>query len=1024
MTFISNQSFLTKIPTLNPLTREYIEFWRTEKRRCIEGMWVGNKFMPGVLYFYTNYFQIELNKSKNSKQKIIASPHLRDLEWIWGYMFLVARGFSGFENGPEIPQDKLMDYLQNGSNFPHQLGRPLYHHGAMNMIEIGSRGNGKDLEENTLVYKKEGPVKIKDINPGDYIYGADGKLTRVLNKVNYKDQLQYQVSFSDGRSIECGGGHLWTLRTTSQKTVTRSIDDIKNNYLGYLRPHGKRDPKYFVKYCEPIQYEEKKQELEPYYLGLWLGDGNAHNTGITTTDPEIIEYVYTIADKENLHITLNQNGSKNCPTYNINAPKNSQFNVLKNKLKKLNLIKNKHIPYDYLYGSIEQRMELLKGLMDSDGYSGLTQVEFTTTIPQLAKDFYNLVNSLGIGCKVYTKQVKGYKLVYRFGLKPKIPIFKLKRKQRYWKNECFYKTCKISKTGIANITPTSIKPSVCIEVDNEDKLFVAGDYIVTHNSFRAAGGGDYNFLFDGQTEYDPDQRTKSETLISAIDTKYSSALLQKMQLGLDNLKGEITFNGREYPSPFKKLYSGSWDSGKAIKALYDYKQGNNWVKKGSGSSILHRSFQANPLAANGSRPSYAVIDEVGFCYNLLEVHGQLREAVANGSEQFGTLHYTGTGGAMATGATEAAQKIFYSPEAFNCIAFDDKYENRGKIGYFIPATLGLNAFKNEEGITDEVAALNYLMKEREKLAEGKNREPLYSELQNRPLKPSEAFLTITGNVFPVVELKEHLANLKSIRDDKLLGVEGKLIQLPNGEVKFEPYPLPSNRALKFPIYEKDEKEGCVTIWEQPIPNPPFGLYTIGLDPYAMDQASTSNSVGSMIVYKRFISADKTSNCVVAEYTGRPELEKDFLENARKLALFYNGRILFENEKPGLKMYLENKNSLYLLYPQPQIIKSLSPNSKVDRKYGIHMSTQIKGQLEIMTRDWLKTELSPGVLQLTNIPSIPLVEELIAYDGEVNTDRVIAFFLALLMATDMHRVVVHEAQKEALVDNFFKKKLFI
>ena len=124
------------------------------------------------------------------------------------------------------------------------------------------------------------------------------------------------------------------------------------------------------------------------------------------------------------------------------------------------------------------------------------------------------------------------------------------------------------------------------------------------------------------------------------------------------------------------------------------------------------------------------------------------------------------------------------------------------------------------------------------------------------------------------------------------------------------------------------------------------------------------------------------------------------------------------------MYFETKQSLRLLHAQPLIIKSISPTSNVNRGYGTHMTIQIKNQIETWTRDWLKTEIEPGILQLTKIRSIPLLKELIAYNVTGNFDRVIAFMLCMMQDLEMHKLVVQEAQEENIFDSFFTRKLFV
>ena len=126
---------------------------------------------------------------------------------------------------------------------------------------------------------------------------------------------------------------------------------------------------------------------------------------------------------------------------------------------------------------------------------------------------------------------------------------------------------------------------------------------------------------------------------------------------------------------------------------------------------------------------------------------------------------------------------------------------------------------------------------------------------------------------------------------------------------------------------------------------------------------------------------------------------------------------------GLKKYFETKFCTHLLHRQPNIIKSISPNSNVNRQFGIHMTRQIKDEIEIMIRDWLKTELEPGVLQLTKILSISLLKELIAYNSDGNFDRVISFGLCVLQDTEMHRIKITEVKEESKFDSFFDRKLF-
>ena len=241
--------------------------------------------------------------------------------------------------------------------------------------------------------------------------------------------------------------------------------------------------------------------------------------------------------------------------------------------------------------------------------------------------------------------------------------------------------------------------------------------------------------------------------------------------------------------------------------------------------------------------------------------------------------------------------------------------------------------------------------------------------------------------------------------------------------------------INYPLKPDDDKKGCIVIWEDPIDNPPFGLYIAGCDPYDQDKSGT-DSLGSFFVYKRFLHNGISYNKIVAEYTGRPDRADEFYETCRRMCIYYNAKCLYENQLKGLKIHFEIKNSLHYLCEQPGIIKDIVKDSRVQRGYGIHMNrgsqgaSGIKDQCEIYLRQWLYEEREDvdgqKILNLHTIRSIPLLKELIAYDREGNYDRVIAFMLCILQAKEMHRIHIEENNNTTLldIDPFFKKKLFV
>lgn len=552
-------------------------------------------------------------------------------------------------------------------------------------------------------------------------------------------------------------------------------------------------------------------------------------------------------------------------------------------------------------------------------------------------------------------------------------------------------------------------------------------------SYFAASNIAHNFLFDGATDYDEYLEAKrikkyltSETLVGAVDAKYSKDLLSKVELGLSNLPGSIRYNQELYPSPFHQEYQGSLTPGKFIEAVYDVKVGNNWMQEGSRSKIHHRSFGDNDFAGNGTRPGVAYLEEVGFFTNLKGSLGALKECTANGSVKFGMIWMMGTGGDMDGGSTRAAKEVFYDPEAYDCLVFNDKWEDTGKIGYFVPAPFALNEYKDEFGNTKEQEALEYLEKERLRLAKQKSKKPLNDELQNRPLKPSEAFLVTIGNRFPIRDLQARLAELETNEIYKNSEYVGDLAITEAGLVEWNLNPK-LRPIYNFPLTKDDDESGCIIIYDHPYKDDmgyvPFGRYLAGNDPYDQSKSAYTDSLGSTFIY------DKLCKRIVAEYTGRPATYKDYYEGVRRLLKYYNARCLYENERKGIFDYFDYKNETYLLLDQPDyIIREISPNSKVQRGKGMHMTDAFKEYGEELINTWLLESAEdveqPNHLNLHKLRSIPLVKELIAYNEEGNFDRVMALMMVMFHIQEMRRHKVEEQKIKTVYDDpFFKRMPF-
>lgn len=182
-------------------------------------------------------------------------------------------------------------------------------------------------------------------------------------------------------------------------------------------------------------------------------------------------------------------------------------------------------------------------------------------------------------------------------------------------------------------------------------------------------------------------------------------------------------------------------------------------------------------------------------------------------------------------------------------------------------------------------------------------------------------------------------------------------------------------------------------------------------------------MGSTFIYKRFQNFEEYYDIIVAEYTGRPDTAEEYYENVRMLLLYYNARLLYENERKGIFPYFTNKHCDYLLADQPDIISDIIGKSSVQRRKGIHMTTQIIDYSEGLIKEWLNEEYAPGHKNISRILSEPLLEELIQYNDKGNFDRVRALQCLMIYRQQLHNLHVKKKNEEVKKNDLFELPLF-
>lgn len=457
----------------------------------------------------------------------------------------------------------------------------------------------------------------------------------------------------------------------------------------------------------------------------------------------------------------------------------------------------------------------------------------------------------------------------------------------------------------------------------------------------------------------------------------------------------------------------------------------NKVEVGYKSEIIGVSLKDNPDSVRGKRGMLILWEEAGTFAELKAAWEIARPSVEHDGVAFGLMIMFGTGGDQGD-AVEPLREAFYNPESFNCLGFnniwDEGYSDK-KCGFFIPQHTNLDTrdengnrmFMDKDGNTLHEKAKKFILDLREKeLKNAKSSQQIDRYCAEHSETPSEAFTELSGNIFPKRELQKQLSKIRT--NKKLANAKqvGYLTEV-KGEVVWNISKKP-NDITQYPLPQMADPTGAIVIWEHPLKDAPFGLYIAGIDPYDQDQSGT-NSLGSCIIYKRFQNFESYQDIIVAEYTGRPKTAEEFYENVRKLLKYYNAKAMVENQNTGIFTYFNNKHCSYLLADQPDIIRDITNNSRVNRGKGCHMTKEIKAWGIDRIKEWLEEDRGNDTLGLNTILSEPLLEELIKYNDKMNADRVMAFIQVLIYREQLFNYQVKKKEETEKKIRLFDKPIF-
>ena len=348
---------------------------------------------------------------------------------------------------------------------------------------------GGPLEISTLVKTSKGLEEIGDISIGDYVYTPNGSLTKVIEIPFEGEEESYKISFSNGAEVIASHGHKWKVGTsdwakTQKEFRTRRTFELLNDYK---LSRGRN--RYYIPKVAPLYYKETPHLISPYIMGVLLSDGCIIKA--ITIFNEDLEVINRVVDELHEDYELSQDSRIAFRIVKKNREKGSK-SLYKEELRRLKIFgKNafqKSIPVQYLFDSVENRLSLLRGLMDCDGTvrgsekNRGREAKYSTVSVALKNTFIQLAESLGFRTTYYSEELPNGNLIYRILINGELNPFYLKRKKHKYEN------CKtrLVNTYITNIEPVGVKKVKCITIEDPDHVFVLDRNIVTHNS---AGGG-------------------------------------------------------------------------------------------------------------------------------------------------------------------------------------------------------------------------------------------------------------------------------------------------------------------------------------------------------------------------------------------------------------------------------------------------------------------------------------------------------------------------------------------------------
>lgn len=1011
-----------EIPFWNPLygfeeqDDDVKQFWDNEANKLMNGVTINGVFIHPWLYWHLNFWNMMLDKGED---RVPGLSELRDNEWLFA----------------EILQQAEQE--------------------NKGIFMFGTRRFGKALLDSEIVYCEDYEKKIGDISVGDYIYDDSGHLTEVTGVYPQGKVMTYRVTFEDGRNAICCGEHLWKVKTGGKWTVKKlkeiSMLDYKSMSIPICKPidypnsklpipasaYGSMLASYLTGYIDDVPYDYRISrsflrssiKQKETFINSFIKSLNGVVTGneefvINTGDMNIIKFVLRMFWSSGWYSKLD--GNKLILSNTLDSVKISSIDVYGKYTATCITVNN------------ESKLFLTTNYIVTHNTAIMSSF-----LARNATMTYNLTHNVIGGSKEDLMSLSEY---LEFGLDNIHPYLKINRTGNDWFKEVIMgvKNVRNERDVHARIRITNIdqgKTSSSLKTAGGTPYTSIYDEVGKFPFLSAYLAGKPAHMMKG----------RMRGMIIAAGCVCAGSIVYKANgepCKIEDLKQDDGIIGYNVISNKKKRQNINWmkePSGKyCVRIHAEYLNRHISIE----CSYDHPFYSFDPKGRDKLYLGYvpAILlnkgDEIGY----VDDSGRLRRSVIVGMDYIGikTVYNLNAGGFnnyIANGflthntggnveKSQDAQKVMNDPESYDFIVMNYDLLNKRAItptwricksGCFVPGQMS-HAYEKKKETLDEYLGIKNapglrkipiyvtdfeknteLIKQKREELSKKDKELFVNEKMAYPLTIDDCFLNTNVNRFPVEDALIHKSRLlEEGRPGKIVDIYkigSNKIGWNFSEKQLAPYPFRGgNIDAPVVIYEDPPEEGGRFDY----------TYVSGQDPFKNEKADTE-SLGAFYVLKRLVHInDPFAYKIVASYVSRPAKSDDFCRTCEDLIEAYGAKCLMENADRIFELYLARRHKEMILLEDGEKLANriIRPGTRQNNKLGLSPTVPNQRMLFSAVLQYCWEEIVIGYDEDGNeikqkgiyrIDDVELLDEIIAFGPGVNTDRIIAFGHALLLA---------------------------